>query len=176
MWLGSTVVWIAWTAMLQGPVQAMDCQCLSGARVAMNRPELSEVQARLNRGDTEGARREFRRWAEGVGVQADRLLFNGDRDTAEETAQWVDKTLRGERNLVVVRGDGVTLSADTYAWGAYVACLAGRLDEALLWLGNGWRDYGEERFQVEAAALAAARGGFQADVPDDPEARPRGKP
>jgi len=154
MWWSGTALWVAVTALLQGPVGSVDCGLLSGARVVVDRPPLSEVQARVDRGDMDGATREFRRWAEGVGGQADRLLFNGDIETAEETARWVDEALRGERNLVVVRGDYVTLSADMYAWGAYIACRAGKWEEALLWLGNGWRDYGEERFLAEAAVVA----------------------
>lgn len=140
-----------------GPDAAV-CDWMSGAAQKTFHPYFANVAAAQDRGDYERAVAGFVARSEQIARQAEKTCFEQGGATLEETEQFMDKFVRGERPLLFARRDQFALAAEMVAWGAWLACRDGKLEVATGLLRAGWRDWASPGLQIDAAFLMLANG------------------
>jgi hypothetical protein len=134
------------------------CDWMSGASQATYNPYFANVAAAQARGDFERAVAGFISRSEQISKLAEKSCFEAGGATLQETEQFLDRHVRCENPLLFARRDQWALSAETVAWGAWLACRDGQTEVAKRLLRAGWRDWAESGLLVDAALLLLANG------------------
>ncbi len=152
------------------------CDWMSGASQPAYHPYFANVAAAQVRGDYERAVAGFISRSKQIAELAEKSCFEAQGATLAETEKFLDRHVRGDRPLLFARRDQFALSAETVAWGAWLACRDGQTAVARRLLKAGWRDWADPVLQNDAALLLLANGeaALAADFLDEKSKSPGG--
>ncbi len=132
------------------------CEWMSGSAGIAESPLFAGSQKAAAAGDFNEAFEDFLAVTSALAQEAEVLFFSGTDEDLERVNSFMDRFARGDKPILFSRRDQWALHASVTAWGAWLACRAGRSQDGMRLLKGAWRDWGDATLLTDAAFLNLA--------------------